>query len=180
MLGKPRGDYVRLLGFWRAQVRLAALHRLNSLSQSTTENGRFSMSLIASTQMDFELFLMIGFTPNCTCSHWPVMITAVQDEDRGTDATRPLVLKIIGQSLPGFHRQEQDILLQRLGAFQRHRTDAPVDVADLQLGYFARPKSQVQCATHDGVAALRPSALGRKGFQKTLDFVRRERTRPGS
>ena len=53
----------------------------------------------------------------------------------------------------------------------------PVDVADLEIGDFARAQPHVQGATNDGVAALRPAALCSERVQQALDLVRLERAR---
>ena len=87
------------------------------------------------------------------------------------------MLQIVGQCLPSFHRQGQDVLPQRFRAPQRHRARPPVDVADHEIGDFTSPQSHVQRTTNDGIAALRPASGGREGVQQPRDLVGLERAR---
>jgi hypothetical protein len=106
----------------------------------------------------------------------PVSPRHLPDEDRRMTPHRTLMLQIVSERLPGFHRQRQYVLPQRLRALQRRCACAPVDVADHELRDFGRAQSHVQRQTDNRIATRRPAASACNRAQEALNFLWRERT----
>lgn len=84
------------------------------------------------------------------------LITSSQaaDEDRWIAAAWALMLQIVGQRLPGLHRQRQDVLAQRLRTSQRHCPSLPINVADHETSDFSGAQAHVERAAGDRIAEL--------------------------
>ena len=53
-----------------------------------------------------------NYTPDSTRRYPSIMIATMHHEDRIAGADWPLMLKVVSQCLPGFHRQRQNVLPQ--------------------------------------------------------------------
>ena len=65
------------------------------------------------------------------------------------------MLHIVGKRLTGFRRKGQHIHAQRFGVFERNGASLPVNVCELQIGYFTAAQAQIQRTANNCVATQR-------------------------